>query len=132
MPDVSLLATFVATMLSFILGGIWYGPLFGRRWTALVGLAEAEIRRSHNPGKTYGTTFVLAFVGSFVFGLFLGRGPGLAFSVVAGAAIGLFFVAGSIWTNDLFESRPFGLTVINGGYHAVRFTLVGLAFGLLG
>ncbi|MBA2459694.1 MAG: DUF1761 family protein, partial [Gemmatimonadales bacterium] len=34
MPNVSLLAVLVATLLGFVLGGLWYGPLFGRAWMA--------------------------------------------------------------------------------------------------
>ena len=32
MPPVSLLATLLATVLSFVLGGLWYGPLFQKAW----------------------------------------------------------------------------------------------------
>jgi len=55
----------------------------------------------------------------------------LALGVGAGAAAGIFWVAGSLWTNDLFEPRPFALTMINGGYHIVKFVLIGLSYALL-
>jgi len=71
-------------------------------------------------------------VASYVFGLYLGPNPGRAFSVVAGAATGICWVATALATNYLFEQRPVALIAINGGYHAVRFMLIGLAFGLLG
>jgi hypothetical protein len=101
-------------------------------WRAAVGTSEDVLRRGFNPAKTYGTTFVLGFVGAYVFGLYLGPNPGRAFAAAAGAAAGLCWVALSLATNDLFERRPATLTLINGGYHAVRFTLIGLTFGLLG
>lgn len=132
MPDVSLVATLSATILSVLLGGLWYGPLFGRIWMGAVGLTPEQIRRKVNPARTYGATFALAFIASYVFGLYLGRNPGLAFSIAAGAAAGIFWVATSLATNYLFEGRRAALIAINGGYHAVRFTLIGLAFGLLG
>ena len=132
MPDVSLVATLVATVLGFVLGALWYGPLFGKAWLAAVGLTEEAIRRDFSPGRTYGTTFVLSLVGAYVFGLFVGPNPGRAFATAAGAAAGVCWVATSLATNDLFERRASGLTLINGGYHAVRFTLIGLVFGLLG
>ena len=68
----------------------------------------------------------------YVLGLYLGPDPGLAFSVAVGAAAGIFWVATSLAINYLFEGRSAALMLINGGYHAVRFTLFGLAFGLLG
>ena len=132
MPAVSLLATVVATVLGFVLGALWYGPLFGRRWMAAVGMTPEEIRRDFSPAKVYGATFVLGLIASYVFGLYVGPDPGRAFSIVAGAAAGLCWVATALATNYLFERRPAALIAINGGYHAVRFTLIGLAFGLLG
>ncbi|HEY6361852.1 MAG TPA: DUF1761 domain-containing protein [Vicinamibacterales bacterium] len=132
MPDVSLLATVVGTLLGFMLGALWYGPLFGKTWMAEVGLTPETIRRGVNPAKTYGITFVLALVACYVFGLFLGPSPGRAFAVAAGAAAGVFWVATSLATNYLFEGRSTTLILINGGYHAIRFTLFGLTFGLLG
>jgi hypothetical protein len=132
MPDVSLLATVVATVLGFALGALWYGPLFGKRWMAAVGMTLEEIQKDFSPVKTYGATFVLGLIASYAFGLYVGPNPGRAFSIVAGAAAGLCWVATSIATNYLFERRSVALIAINGGYHAVRFTLIGLAFGLLG
>jgi hypothetical protein len=132
MPAVSILATLVATLLGFVLGALWYGPLFGRRWMVAVGLTREEIQRNTSPAKTYGTTFVLGLIASYVFGLYLGPNPGRAFAITAGAAAGVCWVATSMTTNYLFEGRPLALIAINGGYHAVRFTLMGLAFAMLG
>jgi hypothetical protein len=52
--------------------------------------------------------------------------------VTAGAVAGLCWVAPALATNHLFEGRSSTLILINGGYHAVRFTLIGAAFALLG
>lgn len=132
MPTVSLPATLVATIAGFIVGALWYGPLFGKSWMAATGLSGEDLRRNFRPARTYGATFVLGLIASYVFGLYLGPNPGRAFSVVAGASAGVFWVATSLATNYLFERRPAALIAINGGYHAVRFTLIGLAFGLFG
>jgi Protein of unknown function (DUF1761) len=132
MPQVSLLATLLATVLSFVLGGLWYGPLFAKTWMELVGKTDATLREGFNPAKTYGVTFLLAFLASYVFGMFLGPKPSVALGVGAGAAAGVFWVAFSLWTNDLFERRPFALTLINGGYHTVKFILIGVSYALIG
>jgi hypothetical protein len=132
MPAVSLVATLAATIAGFVLGALWYGPIFGRLWMSAVGLTPEAIRRNTNPAITYGTTFVLGFIASYTFGLYVGPNPGRAFAITMGAAAGVFWVATSLATNYLFEGRPAALIAINGGYHAVRFTLIGLAFALLG
>ena len=132
MPAVSLLATLVATTAGFVLGAVWYGPLFGKRWMAAVGLTHEDIRRNTNPARTYGTTFLLGFIASYTFGLYVGPNPGRAFAITVGAAAGICWVATSLATNYLFEGRSATLIAINGGYHAVRFALIGLAFAMLG
>jgi hypothetical protein len=131
-PDVSLVATVIATVLGFLLGGLWYGPLFGARWTALVGLSRDQARRDFNPVVAYGTTFVLGFIASYAFGLYIGPDPGRAFAIVCGAVAGLCWVGTALATNYLFEGRPAALIAINAGYHAVRFTLIGVAFAFFG
>ncbi len=135
-----MLATLVATVLGFVLGALWYGPLFGTAWKKALGSTPAAgadpkvgpYTRDVNPAMTYGVTFVLGLIASYVFGLFLGPNPGRAFAITAGAAAGVCWVATALATNYLFERRRPGLILINGGYHAVRFTLIGLAFALLG
>ncbi len=134
MLEISWLATVVATVLAFALGAVWYGPLFGKPWMAEHGFTEDELRRDFNAAKTYGTTALLAFLSALVFGVFLALlGEHSAFFAVGfGFSAGLFWVAFSIGTNYLFERSSFRLFLINGGYHVVRFTLMGLAFGWLG
>ena len=75
MPDVSLLATLVATLAGFALGAVWYGPLFGKTWMRAVGTTAEALQRDFNPAGTYGATFVLGLIASYAFGLYLGPDP---------------------------------------------------------
>jgi len=134
MPEISWLATAVATALAFALGGVWYGPLFGNAWMAEHGFTQEQLTKDFNPGKTYGLTALLAAASAIVFGIFLELlGPHTPlFAVGFGFSAGLFWVAASIATNYLFERSTARLFLINGGYHVARFTLMGAAFGWLG
>ncbi|MBL8996525.1 MAG: DUF1761 family protein [Gemmatimonadales bacterium] len=132
MPEVSLIATVVGALAGFMLGGIWYGPLFAKAWMAENGFTMEDVQKDFNPAKTYGLMFVMSLIAAYVFGMFLGPNPGVGFATGAGFAAGFFWVAFSIGTNYLFERSSMRLWLINGGYHTVRFTLIGLAFGLLG
>jgi hypothetical protein len=132
MPTVSLLATLVGTLAGFALGALWYGPLFGKAWLAENGFTAEHIEKDFNPLQTYGATFVLGLIAAYVFGWFIGPKPAASHAIGAGVAVGLCWVATAIGTNYLFERRSLKLFLINGGYHVLRFGLVGVAFALLG
>ena len=51
MPAVSLTATLVATILGFVLGALWYGPIFGKPWMAAVGVSREQLLDGFNPAK---------------------------------------------------------------------------------
>ena len=63
---------------------------------------------------------------------FTGRNPALGFATGAGFAAGLCWVGTSFATSYIFEKKSTRHLFINAGYHVVQFTLIGLAFGLLG
>lgn len=119
----------VAAFTSFVLGGLWYGPLFAGTWKRLAGVSDDELAAG-SPARTFGLAYVLAFVQAWVFAMFLGPAPALPFALGAGASAGLCWVGAAFGINDLFERRPFGLTAINAGYHTLAFTLFGLVLGL--
>jgi hypothetical protein len=128
MPDVNWLAVLAATVAAFVLGGLWYSPvLFGKAWQKAAGLSD-ETLKAGNPAIIFGGSFVLAFVASAMFAMFIGPmtlGPATA----AGFSAGLCWVATSFGVNGLFERKPLALTLINGGYHTVQFTLIGAILG---
>jgi len=130
MPEVNLLAVVAAAFASFALGGLWYSPmLFGKAWQRETGLTDERLKAG-NMGLIFGLSFVLCLAAAFVFALFLGPRPPLALGLGAGASAGLFWVAGSFGINYLFERRSLKLFLINGGYHAFQFTLIGLILAL--
>jgi hypothetical protein len=130
MPEVNVWAVLAAGVASMVLGGLWYSPvLFGNAWMRASGMTE-ERARTANMAKVMGTAFVLAVVGAAVFAMFLGPRPAPGFAAAAGLSAGLCWVAGSFGINYLFEQRPLRLFAINGGYHTLQYTLIGLILGL--
>jgi hypothetical protein len=132
MPSVSILATVVGALAGWLLGSVWYGPLFGKAWMAEHGYTVEDLTKDFNPAKTYGTMLLLSLVSSYAFGWLIGNRGGMVDTMLVGAAAGLFWVSAAIATNYLFEKASMRLFLINGGYHTVRFALIGLAFGWLG
>lgn len=130
--EINLVAVGVAGLSAFLLGGLWYSPLlFAKSWMRSTGQSEEKLR-SGSPAVIFGGAFLLSLIAAFVFAMFLGPAPGLQFAVGAGFAAGLGWVAASLGILYLFERRPLGLWLINGGYVTLQFTLYGLILGLMG
>lgn len=131
MPEINWLAVLAATVAAFVLGGLWYSPvLFGKKWQAAAGLSDAQVQ-SGNMALIFGGSFVLAFLASAMFAMFLGPNPSVGFGVGAGLSAGLFWVGTSFGINGLFQREKLALVLINTGYHTLQFTLIGLILGLL-
>ena len=120
-----------ATISAFFLGGLWYGPLFGKKWQALVGLSDEQVKNA-NMAKVFGGALVLTFLAAFVFAMFLGPDITAQEGATYGFSAGLFWVAAAFGINYLFAQKPLTLWLIDGGYVTGMFTLVGLFIGLLG
>jgi Protein of unknown function (DUF1761) len=130
MPPINYWAVLAAGLSSMILGALWYSPmLFGASWMRETGMTEDKAR-SASMAKVMGTAFLLAVIGAAVFAMFLGPTATPLFGISVGFAAGLCWVAGSYGINYLFEQRSLRLFLINGGYHTIQYTLIGLILGL--
>ena len=58
----NLTAVLVAAVAAFVLGGIWYGPLFGKTWQAHVGLSDEDLKSKGHPAVIMGLAFLLTFM----------------------------------------------------------------------
>ena len=130
MPDVNYLAVVAAAVATFLLGGLWYSPaLFGKAWQREAGVSEEQMKNA-NMAVIFGLTFVLSLIAAWVFALFLGPRPPMALGLGAGFSAGLCWVASSLGINYLFERKSLRLWLINGGYHTLQFTIIGLILAL--
>ena len=109
----SIVKVLVAALSSFVLGGLWYGPLFARPWQRLAGLTDERLKAG-NPAKIFGLSYLVAFVQAWVFAMFLGPRPSLALGLGAGFSAGLCWVGGALAINDA-------------GLHSLRSDLLALA-----
>ncbi|MCY3704361.1 MAG: DUF1761 domain-containing protein [Gammaproteobacteria bacterium] len=136
MHDVNLLAVLVAGIVPMIVGMLWYGPLFGKRWLALMETTPEEIQEGFNPLKTYGMSFLLSLVTAFILAqLIADIAPGDVSSLGGGASamvgvhVGLMalvaFVLPVAHQGVTFEGRKAGLAWLNVGYNGVA--LIGQA-----
>jgi hypothetical protein len=130
MAEMNYWAILAAAVSSFVIGAIWYAPpIFGKAWQRAAGLSEEKVAKS-NPVRIFGGALVLSLIAAFVFAMFLGPKPAIGFALGAGFSAGLCWVAASFGINYLFEHKSLKLFLINGGYHTVQFTVIGLVLGL--
>lgn len=124
------LAILVATVSTFMLGGLWYSPaLFQRAWMQEMGFTEEQCRNQGGVGRIMGLSFVLELIMAFNLAAFLGDKATFGFGLFAGAAAGFGWVGLSFGVTYLFERKSLRLFLINAGYHGLAFTLMG---GILG
>ena len=65
-PAVNWLAVFVAAIVMFVLGGLWYSPvLFGKKWLSLQGKTE-EQERAQAAAANMPLMYISAFVGALI------------------------------------------------------------------
>ena len=124
------LAVGAAALSTFLLGGIWYSPvLFGRAWQREAGLSDAQLQQ-RSLAVVFGTSFLLALIMAFNLAAFLQGPPDVAWGMTAGALAGIGWVAMAMGVTYLFEARSMKLFLINAGYHAVSFIMMGAILGV--
>ncbi|MBO6524190.1 MAG: DUF1761 domain-containing protein [Balneolaceae bacterium] len=127
--EINYLAVLVASLIGFVVGFLWYGPLFGKAWMAEVGMTE-EKQQSGNMAKIFGTTFVLQVIMTYCLAMFLADDSiDLAMGAFYGFLTGAGWILPTMIINNLYEQRSFKLSFIQGGYWVVVFTLMGLVLG---
>lgn len=128
MPDVNVFAVVAAAVSAFLLGGIWYGPLFKNAWCREAGL-DPNAPAKH-PARVFGTAFVASLIAAYAFAVYLGPDPQLWIAVHAGLMVGALFVATSFAINYAFAQRSLKMWLIDAGYHTLQFALYGVILGL--
>lgn len=125
--DLNWLAVIAAALSAFVLGGLWYGPLFKNAWCREAGIDPAAA--APHPARIFAIAFACSLLSALVFAVLLGATATAADGLAVGFVIGLFFVAMSYGINYAFAQRSLKLWMIDSGYHLVQFSLYGLILG---
>ena len=128
--NVNWLSVLLAGLSSFLVGGVWYGPLFGRSWMKEFGFTEEDLKK-RNPAKTFGLSFILALVAALNLEMFIGKEADMVFGGIAGFLAGFGWVATLLGILYLFEMKSLQAYLINAGYCIVALTLMGIILGAL-
>ncbi len=119
------MAVLVSAIAQWVLGILWYGVIFRKSWSALVGLAEAAKQKSRVFGLI--ASCIACLLLSFVLAHMEGWAGTSGFS--GGAKIGIIcwvgFMAPPLFTQHIFENRRANLFAINAAYWLLAMALGG-------
>jgi hypothetical protein len=110
------LAVLVAALIQFFLGALWYSLFFAKPWMAYTGHTKGEKPKGIVVAMLSSLigalilSFMLAHVVIWSGAATVGRG------VFVGLICWLGFIAGPLFSETIYEKRPWGLFAINGGY----------------
>lgn len=122
------LAVAGAAVAAFLIGGLWYGPLFGKAWMKAGGFTEEGLKK-RNMGLVFGGSLLLMLIAAINLEMFIGPEGTMSFGLFAGFMAGLGWVAMFLGVLYLFEQRSMNLFMINAGYCVVTLTIMGAILG---
>jgi hypothetical protein len=124
-------AVIVATLVHYILGGLWYSPLlFGNKFLQLINWSPEKLREveSQSHVKELAIAFVMSLILVYVLAHFIQYTK--ATSAFEGVQTAFWLWLGFVVTTQaptvIFEGRSFGLFLINIAYQFVGCALAGV------
>ncbi len=142
MHDVNLFAVLVAGVIPMIVGSLWYGRLFGKRWLGMMEMTAEEVQEGFNPVRTYGVSILLSLLTAYILAQLIAEiAPadvssmeGGGGSVMVGVHVGLMalvaFVIPAAHQSVTFEKRKAGLAWLNVAYNGVALILQAVVIAL--
>lgn len=119
---VNWIAVIGAAVAAFAIGAIWYGPLFGKRWLALIGRRQEDLG---SPTVPLAVSFVMSVVSATALAVIV---TPFAKDVATSALVGaLVWVASGLVLklNDLmYGGRPAGLFYLDSIHHLIALVVM--------
>jgi Protein of unknown function (DUF1761) len=117
--DINWIAVLLGAVGYFMLGALWYSFLFKNKWIVYNKIDMNDPNAKKGVGATMLGSFVLMFVQSLAIAILASKMELSDYwmsGVKLGALTGVSLCACSIGINYLYEKKPMGLWIINGGY----------------
>lgn len=119
LDGINWLAVLVAGLAYFALGAIWYTFLFSKQWIKNSGVNVNDPKMKEGVAVTFGTSAILMIVTALGIAILANRLELTACWMSGfklGAVTGLLLGTTAMSISYLYEKRPLGLYLINGGY----------------
>lgn len=136
---INYLAVLAAAVANMVLGFLWYGPLFGKKWSELMGWGimtpekMAEMQKKARPA--YAATFVTALLMAYVLAhaVIFGSTYTQTFGVLGGMTASFWYWLGIVVPVTIgtvfWDGKPWKLWFINAGYYLVAMLIMGAILG---
>ena len=138
MIPINLLTVIGAAAAAIVLGFLWYGPVFGKKWTQESGLTEDKMNaaKAKGMGKTYAIMVVSTIIMSYVLAhslLFANtylNTSGVSAGLQAGFWNWLGYVAPVSLGAVLWDGKSWIYWFITAGYYLVSLLVMGVILAL--
>ena len=122
-------AVLVTALAGFVIGGLWYGPLFSKAWMKASGVTPGNMTTAQTV-RLFGTAYVINVIIAFGLVMLIGQHRSLHDGMHTGLFVSLMFMATAIGMTYIFERRPLKLFLINAGYQVVNTVVMGAILGV--
>lgn len=138
--EINYLMILGAGVVSMIVGSIWYGPIFGKKWLDVIGATALDLEKRKEMQKAamplYAVQFVLSLLQFYILSNIIVWGGWNVQSIAVSFFIWLGFVmptiAGSaMWNNDSSKVK-WARFLIQAGYQLVMFLIFGWMISMWG
>ena len=134
--QINMMAVIVGTIVAFVGGAIWYGPLFGKKWMQITGFnpenEEARKRMQKQAMPLYVVQLVITIVQVYVLAYVIGLKDVSA--VMTAVCMYIGFVLPSLIGAVMWSGKPKKVIMlqiwIQGGYQLLSFIILGAIIGM--
>ncbi len=126
-------AVIVCAVLSMVVGAVWYGPLFGKKWCEIIGADPNNKDMQKKVGLLYAIQFIITLLQLSVLAIIIQgstrQTSGIEIALWAFVGFVLPIIAGSsLWNNETTKNA-WARFLIQSGYQLIMFVVYGLILG---
>ena len=131
---VNYLAVIASAISNMVVGTLWFGPLFGKQWIAMMGFTKEQIEKAKTAGMQ--KTYAMAAVGALLMAYVMSHTLTFAstYMQVSGPSAGgstgfwmwLGFAVPITMSSVLWEGKSWKLWGLTSGYYLVSLIIMGL------
>jgi hypothetical protein len=133
-------AVIVSAVVSMIIGSIWFGPLFGKKWMEIMGVQNAseeeKKKMMKSTGMLYALQFILSLLTLYILAHYIAGWqpqPGAMGGITNALWIWLGFIMPTLAGNAMWSGKPkklaWSMFWINAGYNLVLYIVFGAILG---